>query len=525
MRPLFFEDETNPLADRREGRLPLGRRVPRRTRHGSRAVESCQRPTCPKGTWFDFWRRHALRGRRAVSTVPVTLETIPVLVRAGSFVPMTDAISTPRATTRARASPCTTTQMRLGDQSSGRMYEDDGESRDSISRAVVRVAEVSKAAGAGRPFTQCRFTRPHGRWLRRHARSTGELTLGHPQLGCAMRCRGCPINGRWPRYRCAQTAASRRPLRQLRRSIREQTQAPCGSDWDHQAVSTLSRSNKPGHDEMRHAAHSNSRCFATTAAVGVTCSPCGGEPEQPARRTGRRSPKPRSIAMDKPVVYQVFTRLFGNQAQRRTNPGARSRKTASASSTTSPTRHSRAFANSVRRISGIRAYRITRSSAIIPRVRHQRRRSRRRQRSGRLAVRGQGLLQRQSGPGRGSREAARGIRGADRAYARARHEGHRSTSCPIMSRAATSRYVAARRRRRFRRQRRHVGRVGPGQQLLLRGRRGLRRAGSRRKATRRSAAMRIPLADGEFDESPAKWTGNGARGAARLSMTGSRRSR
>ena len=47
----------------------------------------------PPGTWFDFWTGVRHEGGQTVS-VPVALDTIPVLVRAGSFIPMTPDIET-----------------------------------------------------------------------------------------------------------------------------------------------------------------------------------------------------------------------------------------------------------------------------------------------------------------------------------------------------------------------------------------------------------------------------------------------
>jgi oligosaccharide 4-alpha-D-glucosyltransferase len=49
----------------------------------------------PPGTWFDFWTNEVYEGNQ-IADIPVTLETIPVLVRAGSFVPMVDAVQTTR---------------------------------------------------------------------------------------------------------------------------------------------------------------------------------------------------------------------------------------------------------------------------------------------------------------------------------------------------------------------------------------------------------------------------------------------
>jgi len=125
MRPLFFEDENDmDLIDEKDAYLwgdaflvaPV-------TDPGVAAVDV----DLPAGTWFDFWNDTRYDGSQAVS-IPVALETIPVLVRAGSFVPMIDDI----ATTQDYSSENLTLHYYADAsvaQSSGRMYDDDGKSR------------------------------------------------------------------------------------------------------------------------------------------------------------------------------------------------------------------------------------------------------------------------------------------------------------------------------------------------------------------------------------------------------------
>ena len=128
MRPLFFEDESNKdLIDEKESYLwgdaflvtPV-------TDPGGEPVDV----RLPDGTWFDFWNDKRYEGG-ATASIPVTLETIPVLVRAGSFVPMTDNIET----TRDYSSDKLTLHY-YADESirhaTGQMYEDDGTSRLSL---------------------------------------------------------------------------------------------------------------------------------------------------------------------------------------------------------------------------------------------------------------------------------------------------------------------------------------------------------------------------------------------------------
>ncbi len=139
MRPLFFEDESNDaLIDEKFAYLwgdaflvaPV-------LKPGVSAVDV----NIPAGVWFDFWNDTRHEGSKTTA-IPVTMETIPVLVRAGSFVPMVDVVSTTRdyssenLTLHYYADPSART-------ASGQMYEDDGNSSASLDDGAYELLEFS----------------------------------------------------------------------------------------------------------------------------------------------------------------------------------------------------------------------------------------------------------------------------------------------------------------------------------------------------------------------------------------------
>jgi oligosaccharide 4-alpha-D-glucosyltransferase len=128
MRPLFFEDENNiDLIDEKDAYLwgdaflvaPV-------TEPGVATVDV----DVPTGTWFDYWDGTRYDGAQSVS-IPVTLGTIPVLVRAGSFIPMIDDIQTTQDYSSENLSLHYYADASVP-EASGMMYEDDGESRLSL---------------------------------------------------------------------------------------------------------------------------------------------------------------------------------------------------------------------------------------------------------------------------------------------------------------------------------------------------------------------------------------------------------
>ena len=130
MRPLFFEDESDTaLIDEKDAYLwgdaflvtPV-------TDPGVESVEV----GLPEGVWFNFWDDTRYDGGGSVSIL-IDIETIPVLVRGGSFIPMINDIDT----TRDYSSEELTLHYYADasvKHSSGQMYEDDGESRLSLER-------------------------------------------------------------------------------------------------------------------------------------------------------------------------------------------------------------------------------------------------------------------------------------------------------------------------------------------------------------------------------------------------------
>ncbi|WP_016955461.1 TIM-barrel domain-containing protein [Catenovulum agarivorans] len=88
----------------------------------------------PAGEWFDFWDDTRYLGG-AEHKIPVNLETIPVLVKAGSFIPMVETVT--------NAANYTSNQLTLHyyhsnsiNQASGYMYEDDGETPEAFAKGL-----------------------------------------------------------------------------------------------------------------------------------------------------------------------------------------------------------------------------------------------------------------------------------------------------------------------------------------------------------------------------------------------------
>ena len=132
MRPLFFENEDNAALINEKDAYLWGDAflVAPVLDPGVDAVDV----DLPAGSWFDFWDDTPYVGGQAAS-VPVTLKTIPVLVRAGSFVPMVDVVQT--------TDDYSSEKLELhyyADESvqtsSGQMYEDDGKTRSSIEYGI-----------------------------------------------------------------------------------------------------------------------------------------------------------------------------------------------------------------------------------------------------------------------------------------------------------------------------------------------------------------------------------------------------
>jgi len=129
MRPLFFSDETDPkLIDNAQtyfwGDAFLVTPV---IEPGATTVNA----SLPKGVWFDYWNDARVTGGRTIAA-PVSLNTIPVFVKAGAFIPM--AAGDMRNTTQYDSGKL---QLHYYADSSvntasGVMYDDDGKNPNAL---------------------------------------------------------------------------------------------------------------------------------------------------------------------------------------------------------------------------------------------------------------------------------------------------------------------------------------------------------------------------------------------------------
>ncbi len=111
--------------------------------------------TLPNGNWINFWNGDVCRGGR-VQNVPVDIQTIPVLVKAGSFVPMVDEVmiardySSEKLTVHYYHHPEVTS-------AEGYMYEDDGQTAGAFARGAYETllfkAGYSAEKGLALSFT------------------------------------------------------------------------------------------------------------------------------------------------------------------------------------------------------------------------------------------------------------------------------------------------------------------------------------------------------------------------------------
>ena len=237
MRPVFFEDESLPwLIDIKDSYFwgdafyvtPV-------TDPGVETVKAL----IPPGAWFDFWTGARYDGNQ-IADIPVTLETIPVLVRAGSFVPMVDSVQTTRDYASDRLTLHYYADKSVA-ESAGQMYEDDGHSRTSLENGAYEVLHFTSVHDGD--VLQIGLSREGGDYEGRPDRRNISLVIHNWSAPVdVLTFNGQPVEG------------------QL-----EKGTLTVELDWDH-----------------------------ATATLQVN--------------------RPEPIAMNgKPVIYQAFTRLFGNK--------------------------------------------------------------------------------------------------------------------------------------------------------------------------------------------------------------------
>ncbi len=139
MRPLFFEDENDlGLIDEKDAYLWGNAFLVAPVMDPG--VETVN-VDLPAGAWFDFWNGKRYDGAQNVD-IPVTLETIPVLVRAGSFIPMIDDIETTQDYSSENLTLHYYADASVSD-AEGQMYDDDGKSRTSLEDGAYELLEFS----------------------------------------------------------------------------------------------------------------------------------------------------------------------------------------------------------------------------------------------------------------------------------------------------------------------------------------------------------------------------------------------
>ena len=150
MRPLFFGDESDTsLIDRSDayywGDALLVRPI---TDKRLKRVELA----LPKGVWFDFFDGTRFEGGQSVQ-LKTRPDSIPVLARAGAFVPMIPLIQNTTQYSTAKLQLHYWADASVS-QSSGQMYDDDGATRTAIAVGCARAAELR--CGAARRYADHR---------------------------------------------------------------------------------------------------------------------------------------------------------------------------------------------------------------------------------------------------------------------------------------------------------------------------------------------------------------------------------
>ena len=135
MRPLFFADESDPgLIDRSDayfwGDAFLVRPI---TDKRAKRVDLA----LPAGVWFDFHDGTRFDGNQTVR-LKTRADGIPVLVKAGAFVPMVAPVQNTTQYSTAKLELHHWSDASVA-QSSGRMYDDDGATRTAIASGAHEV--------------------------------------------------------------------------------------------------------------------------------------------------------------------------------------------------------------------------------------------------------------------------------------------------------------------------------------------------------------------------------------------------
>jgi len=200
MRPLTFAEPDNPaLRDVADTYLWGDAFLVAPVLHKGQAERTV---VFPRGSrWFDFHggAAHEGGGTATVATAP---DRIPVFVRAGSFVPMSDVVQTTRDYS-ARRFTLHYWHDESVNRAAGKLYDDDGLTADAAARgkfALLRFAGSLKKDAGGGTLTVS-LDAEHGKRYRPVARS---VTLAVHNI--AARPAAVTMNGRSPAWRWSDAA-------------------------------------------------------------------------------------------------------------------------------------------------------------------------------------------------------------------------------------------------------------------------------------------------------------------------------
>jgi len=140
MRPLFFEDETTlSLIDNKQSYLWGDAFLV--TPVVDVGIKSVEVPL-PKGVWFDFFTEEnkpveKYQGGQTV-TVKTDITTLPVLIRAGSFIPMIESIQSTQNYDNSKLSLHYYADSSVS-SAAYEMYEDDGKNHQAINKGLYEL--------------------------------------------------------------------------------------------------------------------------------------------------------------------------------------------------------------------------------------------------------------------------------------------------------------------------------------------------------------------------------------------------
>ena len=146
MRPLFYLDDDPALFDNTKTYLWGNAFLVSPVTEKGATSQSVYLPK--NATWLNFWTGEKHRGGQTV-TVPLTINDIPVFVKAGAFVPMTPVFKNMAAYSSENLTVHYFHDASVS-ASTGQMYEDDGKTKDAIGKKQYELLKFSARHAEGK---------------------------------------------------------------------------------------------------------------------------------------------------------------------------------------------------------------------------------------------------------------------------------------------------------------------------------------------------------------------------------------